>query len=495
MSRAPQRKLSRPLIELAVGAACLLQVPATGVVPQAAPPAPAKPLIEIGWGDHPLRIEGWEGLKFWMEGRWRVEQWRHLEKPGQDGSYNYEHTRVRQGLSQTLGPVELGFEWQAVNLFGVDPRVPAGPGKNYRDANSGGSPQSLSIRQLYGALDVGGPKLRVGRQLYEDSGGIKCDDPSFQYVRDRGNARLVGTLDWPASGRTFDGVSIGSDSAKWLLRGIGFEANEGAFDIDDSGDSLADVRIAGVEVVSKVGTLVPNTELRAFGFDFRDDRAPTTAKFGDDLQADLVGVQAASRIKLGPGAVDGWFWAAHESGDAGTRSLRAGAWIAEAGYRFEEAPLRPWLRIGQARAQGDASTSDGTVSNFYNGLPTNHTYYGYADLFGFTNLRDTYVDLLLDPHPQVRFVAGWHAFALQHEKGGIVSGSGPFTQGSFGYATLPATSRNLGRELDLTLRATSPGKRVFALLGWSRFWGGTAYERAFTRADVSFTYLEVGFKF
>ncbi len=495
--RALRGRVSRTLVASSVSAAVLIPAALAQqqAPPQSTPAAPSRPpLVDVEFAGGRFTLEGWEGLRHWAEARWRAESWSQLEKPGQHGRYDFEHVRVREGLAQKIGPAEFGFEWQAVSVFGVDEDASSGPGRNYVDANGNGSPQSLSFRQLYVELDVSGAIMRAGRQLYEDGTGLKYDDAPFQYVRDRGNARLLGNLDWTAAGRTFDGLSIQRDDERWALRAFGFEANEGAFEVDHAGDSLHDVEIGGFELLSRRGALVPGAELRAFAFLFRDDRSVTATRLGDELQAEVAGAQVAWRRQLGAGSADLFLWGAHETGDAGTRGLRAGAWIAEAGYRQDELPLKPWLRIGHARGQGDSNPNDGEVNDFYNGVPTNHTYYGYADLFALTNLRDSWVDLILDPHPQVRFVAGFHHFALNDGDGAATAGSGPFNERSSGYASTATTSRNLGTELDLTLRATTAGRRVYGLLGYSRFQGGTAYDRLFRESDVGFAYVEVGIK-
>lgn len=468
----------------------------------AAPPADAaatsdRPkLFELEFGDTKLAVPGWAGAKFWAEGRWRSEHWSHFEAPGKDGDYAFNQFRFRQGLSQKVGFAEIGFEWQTVHAFGLDDDPTAGPGKNYADFNRSSSPQSLSVRQLWVDLDCGGAFVRGGRQLYEDNAGVKYDDAAFQWVRERGNARLVGNLDWTAAGRTWDGVSFRREDPSWLVRAVAFEANEGAFDVEDANESLEDVQVGGLELISKRGALVPGSEARLFGYAFRDDRAVTVARFGDELFVTTAGAQLATRFAAGPGAFDGFAWVALQRGDAGARAQRSGAWILETGYRFEELAWKPWLRAGHARGQGDSSSTDGEVNDFHNGLPTNHTYYGFIDLFALTNLRDSYVDFILDPHPQLRFMASAHVFAANDGDAKTSFGSGAFTTSNYGYGTFSTTSRNLGQELDLTLRATTTGKRVHALLGWSCFKGGTAFERLFpAESDITLGYLEVGFKF
>ncbi|MBM4013564.1 MAG: hypothetical protein FJ293_01180 [Planctomycetes bacterium] len=487
-------------VALLAGASVAPRAAAQATPPPAGNPVAAadavKPLFRLDLGDTTLlEVPGWEGARFWIEGRWRSEYWAHFDTPATDGRYDFSHFRFRQGMAQTVGPAEFGFEWQSTNVFGVDPDAPVGPGKAYLDANGSRSPQNLTIRQLYAELDAGGTKLRGGRQLLEDGGAVKYDDGAFQWVRDRGNGRLIGNLEWPGGGRSYDGLSLRREEGGWIARAIAFEVNQGAFEVDDGGDSLENLHVGGIELINRRGGLLADAELRGFAYVFRDDRAVTRTKFGDDLFTTTAGGQFAARRPVGGGVGDLFLWGAVQRGDAGTRAQRAGAWIAETGYRLEDVAWKPWLRLGHTRAQGDSEAADGEVNDFFNGTPTNHPYYGFVDLFALSNLRNTYVDLILDPHPQLRFMASAHLLAGNHDDSRATFGSGAFTEKSFGYGTFATTSRNFGKELDLTLRATTADKRHYLLLGWSWFRGGTAFERLFDDANATFGYLEAGFRF
>ena len=167
-------------VVVALGAADLASAQA---LPQAAnPPAnpPANevqekkegpPAIAFDLGDWHVRVPAWEGFTTWVDLRYRFEDWHNLEGAGQDGSYNFQHVRFRNGLQQDLGPVRGVFEWQTFNMFGLDPRPSSGPGKSYRDATGTSSPESISVRQLWLEVHMGEANLRAGRQLYGDNGG------------------------------------------------------------------------------------------------------------------------------------------------------------------------------------------------------------------------------------------------------------------------------------------------------------------------------------
>jgi hypothetical protein len=500
--RSSSRRLAWVAVVACSAATAIAQQPAGTSAPP--PPKPAQDggaksdsttLLAVDQTDWKLSVHKVEGLRTWAELRGRAEAWSYLHNPSTDGRYGYQQLRFRAGVEQTIGNVRIGGEGQTVNLWGVPAHASGGPGKNYYDADHSRSPESVSVRQLYADVLFDSDTLRVGRQIESDGAGVKYDDAAFQYVRDRGNERLVGPADWVAGGRSFDGLSLTHEQPNLFLKAYAFEANAGAFEVEQEGASLRTSDVAGLDVIWKRGTLVPDTELRAFGVVFHDDRNATVAKLGDEVLIETIGAQAASRVELGPGSADLFLWGARQSGDAGTKTQRSGAWIAEAGYRLDHAPLAPWLRVGHARGEGDRDKNDHQNNDFYNGLPTNHMYYGYADLFALTNLRDSYVDLILDPRDDLRFMATYHYFASSNGASPTTFGSGAYNDKSFGYGTFATTSSHLGEELDLTLRWTSKSRKSWALLGYSRFFGATAFERLFAEDDVSFGYLELGTRF
>ena len=73
---------------------------------------------------------------------------------------------------------------------------------------------------------------------------------------------------------------------------------------------------------------------------------------------------------------------------------------------------KPWLRIGVNVATGDDDPADGDHDTFFNVLPTNHIYYGFADQLAFQNLWNSFVQLRLAPHPMLALNLFVHQFRL-----------------------------------------------------------------------------------
>ncbi len=380
-------------------------------------------------------------------------------------------------------------------MFGLSTNATFGPGSTYFGAvDRSNDPEGLTVRQLYVDVPVDSLKMRFGRLLINDGTGPRYDDKGFQYIRDRAQQRLVGGLDWPGGGRTFDGVSgeLSSDSS--YVRMYGVEANMGAFEVEEAGDSLEDHQVAGLELTAKRGALIPQSEISLFGIMFRDGRDVFEATFSDELMIPTVGFHWATQAEAGPGSWDLFAWGASQSGDFGTLSHRAEALVVESGYRFSSVCCKPWVRLGAAVAEGDRTPSNGTNANFYNGLPTNHPYYGDMDFIAFSNVRDYYVQLVLDILADVRFVGEFHDFNLDAHDSPQVFGSGAFNEDSLGYGSRAVLtgSRNIGKELDLLVQTWWCKRRLEVSVGYALFFGEEVFQGLFTDEDARFAYLQLG---
>jgi hypothetical protein len=165
----------------------------------------------------------------------------------------------------------------------------------------------------------------------------------------------------------------------------------------------------------------------------------------------------------------GWRYSlehAWQIGGRGPDAHRAAMFIGTGGYA--------WAGRWQARTQieydfatGDNDPSDGKSREFHNLFPTNHPYYGYADLIGLRNLHAFRVTGAVALHPKLSVELDYHHFLLASPRGpwknaaGRVLGSDPL--GRFG--------RDLGHELDVTLRMPVH-QRLSFLAGYSVFLPG-----------------------
>ncbi|TKJ39148.1 hypothetical protein CEE37_12065, partial [candidate division LCP-89 bacterium B3_LCP] len=215
------------------------------------------------------------------------------------------------------------------------------------------------------------------------------------------------------------------------------------------------------------------------------------------------------------------------------RDHAAGAGIFEAGYMLPDVVAKPWLRAGINVASGGDPTED--HNTFFNLMPTNHLYYGFADQLAFQNLMDVIVQLKLKLHEKVGLNLMYHHFRLHdhvhqdvivqlklklHEKEGLnlmyhhfrllndddgqYFGTGAFSKqgnkpGAFGYGAIPAAThgfnKDVGDEIDIVVD-WKLHKHVALQGGYAYLWGGDVRETAFpNEPDVQFGYVQVHFKY
>ncbi|MCI0480710.1 MAG: alginate export family protein, partial [Candidatus Dadabacteria bacterium] len=150
-------------------------------------------------------------------------------------------------------------------------------------------------------------------------------------------------------------------------------------------------------------------------------------------------------------------------------------------------PWKPWVRVGLAYASGDGDPDDSDNGTFFNMVPTNHKWYGYADTTAFSNIIDAYTQILLKPFPIVGFDVEGHLFWLASDDEVWIGGSGPFNDSVFGYQFRnPVEGEDiesfLGGEIDVTLSIKALEHLNFDL-GYSHFFGGRGVEVVYNAED------------
>ena len=172
----------------------------------------------------------------------------------------------------------------------------------------------------------------------------------------------------------------------------------------------------------------------------------------------------------------------------------AAAGIFEIGYQLPGLFAKPWLRLGVNVASGDGDPGDGDHDTFFNMLPTNHQYYGFADQLSFQNLTNPFVQIRLAPHPMLAFNFFVHWFELTNSDDMRYSGTGAFDKNAFGFPASPSTGRNfIGIEYDLVATIT-PHRTTTLEVGYSHLDGGAMFQANPSR-DVDFLYLSLELRY
>ncbi len=473
--------------------------------PRAATPADAtsesngfffSPNVYAQYGDHRF------GLRF--ESRFRWERWQSF-RDGGDNIYAFQN-RI-SGDYTWRDRLRLFAEGQHVNVFDLD-TDPNGAAGLYRiNAHRSQSPlgpahphassvDSFAVRQLFGEARLDAANwLRVGRQDLKNASAIRYDEDNWRYLKNkRLERRLLGGVEWTHGERSYDGVSARMEQDGHVLHLYAAEPTTGVFEIDRGYKRQKQVIFGGLDWTVERGTWFENTEIGAFFIGYSDDRdADKVAGFFGEIKAYTFGISSLGVYPAGPGNLDLILWGAFQLGQyidsiptgvpaampPVTRRLDqiAGAGIAEIGYQLPDVWGKPWLRTGVNFATGDSDSGDGNRNSFFNILPTNHPYYGYADQLAFSNLIDLIVQLKLSPLPKLGLELAFHQFWLWTSDDFRYFGSGAFAKDSLGYGGSPSfNSNNVGQEIDFVMNY-KVNPHVGLMAGVSHLFGGGVFSR------------------
>ena len=455
---------------------------------QAAPPDGLFATPSLYWqqGDHRVDL----GLAT----RVRTESWQAFT----DERSWYTATRTRVHLQYSWRDEILAVgEFQDVQLHGMDADG-TGALANYRNANGGGSQASGDdLRTLYLELRPT-PKsfVRPGRQDVKlGSQEVQYAEPNWRYLKSmRLGERLVGIVDWSHVGRAYDGFAAGVDVSGVELFGFGARPTTGVYQAEAAYRPLHDIFVGGATATVERGTLLENDELGIFGLYYLDDRPVTRGGLADEVSITTLGAHWLGVHPCGPGNVDVLLWGAYQTGDYNALDHAAAAGIVELGYQFPNVFATPWLRIGLNVASGDDDPTDGDHDTFFNMLPSNHAYYGFADQLAFQNLWDSFVQLRVTPHPMLAVNLFVHQFRLLEHDDSRYAGTGAYDDTAFGFTASSSNGhRNLGTEYDLVATFT-PHKAVTLEAGFSWLDGGAVFQSSAER-DVEFGFVALELRY
>ena len=475
--------------------------------PQAASEADGFRLTpEIGWssGDHNFEIH--------LNSRFRWERWQALR----NGGDNIFAFRNRVSADYTWkNRLRLFAEGQHATVFDLDgaPNGAAGAYRGNAHNPPSSSVDSFRLRQLFGEARLDSDNwLRVGRQDMKNASAISYEEGNWKYLKNkRLSQRLVGGVGWTHGERSYDGVSARMEQSGHVVHLYAAEPTTGVFEIDRGYKRNKDIIFGGLDWTVERGTWFDNTELGAFFVGFSDDRKvsdmtappPPSGGFFGEIEVYTFGFSSLGVYPVGPGNLDLIIWGAMQIGQyfdmtefSGVRRLDqvAGAGIVEAGYQLPDVWAKPWLRTGVNFASGDSNQDDGNHNTFFNIMPTNHLYYGYADQLAFANLIDLFVQLKLSPIPKLGVELVFHQFWLYTQRDSRYFGSGAFAKRSLGYGKSASNgANNVGQEIDFVLNY-QVNKHLGLMAGVAHLFGGKVMS-SFPDSDANWAFFQVALSY
>jgi hypothetical protein len=307
-----------------------------------------------------------------------------------------------------------------------------------------------------------------------------------------GSQRLVSTLDWANTRRTFQGVRGMYTSEKW--------------DFD----------------MFWVQPVIPNTNRPASGedanrFDSVDNNqnfagawATYRPKAGQAIDAyylmlDDTNNYSTLGIKRGNFTRHtlGWRYSGNEGnvlfdsetafqfGSQNDRDVFAAMTTQGLGYNFKDAVWNPTVWAYYDYASG-GNPIKGTSHTFNQLFPFGHYYMGWIDLIGRQNIQDLNFHLYLYPTPWLTTWVQFHSFWLADKRDALYNTAG----NAIRFDPTGRAGAHVGEELDLTYNFHVT-KHADVLTGYCYLWGGEFLRRTASKTnapDGSLYYLQFSYK-
>lgn len=154
-------------------------------------------------------------------------------------------------------------------------------------------------------------------------------------------------------------------------------------------------------------------------------------------------------------------------GNSARRDVKACAFTAEVGWHFVEHRWHPQVWVGYDYASGTSnplSTDDRTFNPLF---PFGHYYFGYLDLVGRQNIEDVNFQVVAFPDSWVTLVGQFHHFQLAEARDFLYNAAGRPTRRS----PLGIASRDVGNEIDLLANFHVTAHQDL-LIGYSKLFAG-----------------------
>ncbi|HMP16186.1 MAG TPA: alginate export family protein [Gemmatales bacterium] len=274
-----------------------------------------------------------------------------------------------------------------------------------------------------------------------------------------GSQRLISTLDWANTRRTFQGISAFRQGDQWDASAFWVQPvipNAKELDSADNNQNFAGTwwtyRPEKGQVMDFYYLFLDNTNtIQQQGL----ERAP--------FNVHTVGARYS-------GDKNHFLWDAElamQFGERGQQSIFAGMATAGAGYHFEYLPLNPTFWLFYDYASGDRDPNDASYNTFHQLFPFGHFYLGWIDLVGRQNIHDVNAHLYLYPANWITLWFQYHQFWLAEGRDALYNAAGVATRRSAN----GSAGTEVGQELDIVANF-HVSKNVDIIVGYSRLFEG-----------------------
>lgn len=299
-----------------------------------------------------------------------------------------------------------------------------------------------------------------------------------------GDQRLIGSLNWTNTSRTFDAIKIGYSQKNYGLEVFAssvVNVDNTVFDRHRDGKNLYGAYL-------KLPKIAPKTTLNTYLF-WKTERPLVRSENGLIGSANIVTLGTNLIGALNP-KINYEVDLMLQRGSFSTDDVRAYAAHSKINYTFSKKENIPTLFVEYNHASGDASPNDRVRGTFDQLFPTGHAKYGLTDLVGLRNMHDVWVGSVWQAHKKLKLQLDYHSIWLAKRRDGLYNAGGNL----IARVAMGAKSNHVAQEIDI--RATynlRPGVDLESSYG--RWIPGDFWKEATMGAKVSFAYSMLTYKF
>jgi hypothetical protein len=304
-----------------------------------------------------------------------------------------------------------------------------------------------------------------------------------------GSQRLISTLDWANTRRTFQGVRAFRASEKLDVDAFWVQPVVTQVNRLDWADNQ--VNFAGVW-----GTYKPKPGTALDGYALVLDNGNPIAQQGitrgpysiATFGGRFAGDQDTRYLWDFEGAVQ----LGNTNAPGGRAPVVAGMATAGLGYHWKDAPLSPTVWLYYDYASGDRTPNRGNFGTFNPLFPFGHYYLGWADVIGRQNIHDINVQYYMYPAKWLTVYLQYHRFYLDSRTDALYSvGGAAFRRDPTG-----AAGNDVGREFDTVVNFHLT-RHADVLVGYSHLFGGDFLKRTTSPArgvDTSVFFVQTSYR-
>jgi hypothetical protein len=298
-----------------------------------------------------------------------------------------------------------------------------------------------------------------------------------------GSQRLISSLDWVNTRRTFQGVKTFYHSPKLDLDTFWVRPMTTQPNSFDQWNKKKDF-------VGVWGTYKPKKgdAFDLYFLSLMDGSGKATGQGGvkGNSVVHTIGSRYIGTYKRLLFELEGMY----QFGKNSNQDISAGAVAVGAGYRIP-LPFNPtaWLRYDYA--SGDNNLQEGSSSNTFNHLfPFGNYYMGWLDRVGRKNIHDFNAQFSLHPQRWLTFISQYHRYYLAEKKDFLYNAGGA---GTLRDATGQSGS-HVGDEIDVRFNV-HVDRHQDILVGYSKMWAGQFMKATRPGINPDLFYVQYNFRF